>query len=155
MIMMNLLKVVSIAVLTSWLSLNQAKATTSEMKDYNYICIHIKKPEALVFKTSFPNKAWRTIVKSDGTIKEGKAFELSNLKLNGAAINIDGRVASFKANLAKDYEIKGLFQKQTDQDIKLSVITSFTIENNLKRDTYNCLQEKSDAPPILLGSNEK
>lgn len=153
--MKNILKVLSITILTAWISLNTAYASTSEIKNYNYVCIHIKKAEALVFKTTAPSKAWRTIVKADGKIKEGKAFELQNLKINSAAIKIEGKVASFKANLAKDYEIKGLFQKQTDEDIKLTVITSFTVENNLKRDTYNCIQEKSDAPPVLLGLNEK
>ncbi len=153
--MNNIIKVLSITILTAWISTNTANAKRTEITNYNYVCVHIKKPEALVFKTTKPSKAWRTIVKSDGKIKEGKAFELQNLKINSPAINVEGKAASFKANLAKDYEIKGLFQKQSDEDIKLTVITSFTLENNLKRDTYNCIQEKSDAPPVLLGSNER
>lgn len=138
----------------------EAKAATkidspkSEITDYNYVCTHTHQPDALVFKTSVPQKAWRTILQKNGEIKKGTAFELKKFTVNAAAINIEGKAASFKAELAKNYEIKGLFQKQTDNDIHLTVITNYTIDKNQRKETYNCLQEKSDTKPILLGSTE-
>lgn len=130
------------------------KSVSSLIRDPNYVCTHAQRPEALVFKTTLPQKAWKTQVLKTGEIKKGKAFELQKLQINASAINIEGKVASFKAELTKNYEIKGLFQKHADEDIRLVVISKYTPEGNANQriDSYNCLLEKSDAPPVLLGS---
>jgi len=76
--------------------------------------------------------------------------------MNSASINIEGRVASFKAELTKNYEVKGLFEKQGEDDIRLTVVSNYIPDKNQsqRKDSYNCQLEKSDAPPILLGSAE-
>lgn len=159
---MNLVKSLTAAVFTVFLSTasfataKPIKSVSSPIQEPNYICTHAQKPEALVFKTTAPQKAWKTQVLKTGEIKKGKAFELQKLQINAPAINIEGKIASFKAELTKNYEIKGLFQKQTDEDIRLVVISRYTPDGNLSQriDSYNCMLEKSDAPAVLLGSAE-
>lgn len=159
---MNLIKSLTAATFTTLISAYAAAATpssasfTSPIQDPNYVCVHTEKPEALVFKTTSPQKVWRTPITKSGKFKKGKAFEFQKLQINAAAINIEGKVASFKAELAKNYEVKGLFEKQTDEDIRLTVVSNYTIDKGAsqRKDNYNCQLEKSDAPPILLGSAE-
>lgn len=132
------------------------KAVNIKIEDPNYICIHTTKPEALVFKTTSPQKIWKTSVLKSGEIKKEKASEFKKVQVNSASINIEGKVASFKAELTKNYEIKGLFEKQSDEDIRLTVVSNYIPDKNQsqRKDNYNCQLEKSDAPPILLGSAE-
>ncbi len=133
-----------------------ATAAVSQIKDYNYVCTHITKPEALVFKTSSPQKIWRTTLNEKGQIKTGKAFQLSDIKINAEAINKEGQVASFKARLAKNYELKGLFAKDTDGDLPLTVVSSYIPDGKLSqiKDRYNCSIEKSDIVFKLGSLNE-
>ena len=131
-------------------------AAVSDIKNYDYICTHITKAEVLVFKTSFPQKIWRTGLNEKGSIKIKKAFQLSQVKMNYVSLKEEGQVASFKAQLAKDYEIKGLFIKETDGEIPLTVISSYKLDPNLTpiKDRYNCSTNHAEIP-IFLGSVEQ
>lgn len=149
---MRLIKSLTVA---SFVALSSLQATAStQIQDPNYVCVHTQKPEALVFKTSTPQKIWKTSLLKSGEIKRAKAFELKKPQINAASINIEGKVSSFKAELTKDYEVKGLFEKQTDEDIRLVVISNYAPQKKAtqRKDSYNCHLEKSDTPPILLGS---
>lgn len=123
-----------------------ADAAQSEIKNHNYICIHTKKPEALVFKTSSPQKIWRTTLTSEGKIKTQKAYEFKVTHINSEKINKDNEVASFKANIAKDYELKGLFTKKGEGDLPLVVISTYTPDKDQTKrtDNYNCEAEQVD-----------
>ena len=115
----------------------------SEIRDHNYICMHVTKPEALVFKTSIPQKIWRTTIDRTGQITKGKAFELSHIAINGEAIEKVGQLASMKGQLAKNYEIKGYFAKDTDGDLPLTVVSTYLPGGTTSqiKDKYNCEAE--------------
>ncbi len=136
----------SIVILIATFNTLIATAAVSDIKDHNYVCTHITKQEALVFKTTTPQKIWRTGLTEKGEIKIKSAFELSEIKINTEAINKEGQVASFNALLTKNYEIKGLFAKDTDGDLPLTVITSYKPDGKQSqiRDSYNCSMEKAD-----------
>jgi len=71
-----------IAVVFTALKVIQAHAAKTEAKkieDPNYICIHTNKPEALVFKTTSPQKIWKTSVLKTGEIKKEKASEFKKV----------------------------------------------------------------------------
>ena len=130
---------------------NAAINTKSQIKDYNYVCTHTTKPEALVFKTTTPQKIWRTGLNEKGEIKKNKAFELTKIKINTASLKNEGDVASFKANLAKDYELKGVFVKETDGEIPLTTISSYIPDGKQSqiKDKYNCTTEQKETKLIL------
>ena len=146
----------SIFILITTFQAISVMAAVSDIKDHNYVCTHIKKEEALVFKTTAPQKIWRTGLNEKGEIKTKNAFELSEIKINSDAINKEGQVASFKAKLTKNYEIKGLFAKGTDQDLPLTVITNYTPDGKQSQitDRYNCSLEKSEINLKLVSLNE-
>ena len=128
----------------------------SEIQNYNYVCIHVSKPEALVFKTTSPQKIWRTTLTRDGEIKKGKAFQLSQIQINGESIEKEGELASFRAHLAKDYEIKGFFSKDTDEDLPLTVVSTYIPDGGTSqiKDHYNCESQLNNRS-LKLGSINK
>jgi len=128
----------------------------SEIKDYDYVCYHVAKQEALVFKTSAPQKIWRTNLNKEGQIKTSKAFQLNQVSMNSENINKDGQVASFKGSLAKDYEIKGLFEKESDGELPLTVVSSYLPDGTTSqiKDHYNCEAQKENLK-IQLGHLNK
>lgn len=129
---------------------------SSEIKNYDYVCLHTQKPEALVFKISEPQQIWRTTLNKHGQIKTKNAFYLDNVKINPEPLNTTGQVSSFKALLTKNYEIKGLFKKDLENEIPLTVISTYTPESakNKLIETYNC-QTRLESSTIQLGSNLK
>lgn len=144
-----------------FLTLTQAEAATqitfSDIKDYNYVCMNINKPTALVFKTSTPQKIWRTTLTTDGQIKTKNAFELSHINLNSEYSSLSTeKISSFKAQLEKNYEIKGLFEKDFDGDLPLTVVSTFTPEGKESQiiDHYNC-ETKTPFKQLQLGSANK
>lgn len=154
---MNFIRFFTLAIFLGLAALSVQAATprtTQKITNFNYVCVHTQSSDTLVFKTTVPQKIWRTTLKQNGKIKLEAASELQNIQLNAATINIEGKAASFKGELTKNYEIKGLFQKQIDEEIPLTVVTTYTPDKTQKKDNYNCQLEKSDAPPVLLGSAE-
>ena len=134
----------------------EAAPILSEIKNYNYVCMHITKPDALVFKTSTPQKIWRTTIDRSGQITKGKAFELSQPLINAEAINRVGELASFKAQLTKNYQIKGFFAKDTDGELPLTVVSTYLPDGNTSqiKDRYNCEAESSEKV-LQLGAINK
>lgn len=145
---MFFLKTIAIVTFFALLATQFADAAPilSEIKNYNYICMHITKPDALVFKTSAPQKIWRTTIDRSGQITKGKAFELSQALINAEPINRAGELASFKAQLAKNYQIKGYFAKNTDGELPLIVVSTYLPDGSTSqiKDRYNCEAESSE-----------
>lgn len=120
-----------------------ASTTRSNIKDYNYVCMHITKPEALVFKTTSPQKIWKTSINKDGQIKKDKAIQLGQIIIN--AQNSKNKITTFKADLGVGYQIKGLMENDTDGELPLTVTSSYLPDGNLSsaKDHYNCELQKS------------
>ncbi len=129
---------------------------SSEIKDYNYVCMHASKPDALIFKTTTPQKIWRTTIDRNGQITKGKAFELSKIDINAESINRAGELASFKGQLTKNYEIRGFFAKDSDGELPLTVISTYLPDGKSSqiKDNYNCELETTNKQ-IQLGSITK
>ncbi|MBC7421639.1 MAG: hypothetical protein H7328_13000 [Bdellovibrio sp.] len=124
-----------------------ASTTRSDIKDFNYVCMHITKPEALVFKTTSPQKIWRTSINANGEIKKDRAMQLGQIQINAQNLKDKSKVATFKADMAVGYQIKGLFEQDTDGELPLTVVSSYLpdgITGSIK-DHYNCelQQEKT------------
>ena len=155
---MFFLKTIAIVTFFALLATQFADAATagSEIKDFNYVCMHVTKPEALVFKTSAPQKIWRTTIDRTGQITKGKAFELSQPVINAQAINRTGELASFQAKLAKNYQIKGYFAKDTDGELPLTVVSTYLPDGSTSqlKDRYNCEAETTEKV-IQLGAINK
>ncbi len=125
---------------------NAASTSRSDIKDYNYVCMHISKPEALVFKTTSPQKIWKTSIAANGEIKKDLAMQLGKIQISAQNLKDKNNVATFKADMAVGYQIKGLFEKDTDGELPLTVVSNYLpdgITNSVK-DHYNCeLQQKN------------
>jgi hypothetical protein len=148
----NFLIVATIATFSAAQLATASSTTRSYIKDYNYICMHVTKPEALVFKTSVPQKIWKTAIRKTGEIKKEKAIQLGQIQINAQNLKDKSQVATFKADVAAGYQIKGLFEKDTDGELPLTVVSEFLADgiNSTIKDHYNCelRQDKS----IRLGS---
>lgn len=125
-----------------------AKATTvSHIKSPNLVCFHISKPEALVFKTSAPQKIWKTLQDKEGKIKTLNALQLGISKMDVAG-DLVGDLAegnSFKAQLLPGYQLSGAFENQTDGEVALSVTSTYLPDGNKSNitDQYNCSRIKN------------
>ncbi len=130
--------------------------TFSDAKDYDYVCYNVTKPEALIFKTSAPQKIWKTSLNKEGQLKLKKAFQLNQIYVNSENINKLGQVASFKASLAKNYEIKGLFEKESHDELPLTVVSSYLPDGTTSqiKDHYNCEAQKNEVS-LKIGTVQK
>lgn len=134
-----------------------ASTTRSDIKDYNYVCMHISKPEALVFKTTSPQKIWKTAIDSKGDIKIAHAMQLGRIQINAQNLKDKTSVATFKADLAVGYQIKGLFEKDTDGELPLTVVADYTPDGTTSsiKDHYNCeLTQKAVRVGSIKTTNE-
>ena len=117
---------------------NAGDTTVSDIKNPNLICFHVSKSEALVFKTTTPQRVWRTLQDREGKIKTYKALQLGLAK-----IDIDSELKefnSFKANVTEGYQLTGSFENQTDGEVALSVSSTYlpgSDKSNIT-DNYNC-----------------
>lgn len=117
---------------------NAGDTTVSDIKNPNLICFHVSKSEALVFKTSAPQRVWKTLQDREGKIKTYKALQLGLAK-----IDVDADLKeynSFKANVTEGYQLSGLFENQTDGEVALAVTSTFlpNSEKSNITDNYNC-----------------
>ncbi len=149
---MNLLLIAAAASFATAQFATAASTTRSDIKDYNYVCMHITKPEALVFKTSAPQKIWKTAIAKNGDIKKEKAMQLGQIQINAQNLKDNSQVATFRANVAAGYQIKGLFEKDTDGELPLTVVSSYLPDgiSATVKDHYNCELQQDKA--VRLGS---
>lgn len=137
--------VLSLALSLAAINTFAASTTRSNIKDYNYVCMHITKPEALVFKTSSPQRIWKTSINKDGQIKKDQAVQLGQIIINAQNVNSKNKIATFKADLGVGYQIKGLFESDIDGDLPLTVVSSYLPDGapSSAKDHYNCELQKS------------
>ena len=128
----------AIALLVSQNFANATVSTVSDIKNPNFVCFHISKSEALVFKTTNPQRIWKTLQDREGKIKTYKALQLglSEMDLTSDFKAID----TFKANVTKDYQLLGSFEAQPDGEIALSVTLNYLPDGSRSNitDQYNC-----------------
>lgn len=141
--MKSLNLVLSLALSLAASSSFAASTTRSNIKDYNYVCMHITKPEALVFKTSSPQRIWKTSINKDGQIKKEQAIQLGQIIIN--AQNSKNKMAAFKADLGIGYQIKGSIETDIDGELPLTVTSSYLPDGapSSAKDHYNCELQKS------------
>ena len=121
-----------------------AKGTfASDIKNANIVCFHISKSEALVFKTSKPQKIWKTLQDSEGKVKTKNALQLglSNMNLISDSKSID----SFNAYITEGYRLNGTFESSSDGDLALSVTSTYLPDGDksVATDQYNCSKVKN------------
>ena len=117
---------------------NAGDTTVSDIKNQNLICFHVSKSEALVFKTTSPQKIWKTLQDREGKIKTYKALQLGLAKIDADADLKEYN--SFKANVTEGYQLSGSFENQTDSEVALTVTSTFlpNSEKSNITDNYNC-----------------
>ena len=136
------LSILSTLFITFSVAFAMASSTTvSDIKGADLVCINLTKSEALVFKTSAPQKIWRTIQDREGRVKNFQALQLGQAEIAGnlAARRLD----SFKASITEGYQLTGAFDLQSAGEFALSVTSSYLPDGNRGNvtDHYNCTRE--------------
>lgn len=118
-----------------------AKTTVSTIKDEDVICFNVSKPDALVFKTTSPQKVWKAQQDREGKLKIKNALQLGAAELNQDSSN---GLKNFKAKMTENYQISGSFDSQVDGDSPLTVTSTYLPEGNKSAvtDHYNCQSVK-------------
>lgn len=115
-----------------------APSTVSDIKGADIVCINLTKSEALVFKTSKPQKIWRTSQDREGHVKNSQALQLGLVEI---ASSVEGKkIAYFRASITEGYQLAGSFDLQTAAEFSLSVTSTYLPDGNRGNvtDYYNC-----------------
>ena len=116
-----------------------SSTTVSDIKDANIVCINLAKSEALVFKTTNPQKIWKTAQNREGKIKKNNALQLGQFEIYGNKTNES--LHAFKAKITEGYQLIGTFESQSaDGEFSLSVLSTYLPDGNKSNitDYYNC-----------------
>ncbi len=133
------LSILSTLIITFSFALAYSQPTQiSDIKNAELTCVNLTKPEALVFKTTSPQKIWRTSQDREGRIKIAKALELGKIEIAGklSARQLD----YFKANVTESHQLVGVFDLESVGAFSLSVTSTFLPNGHrsLVTDHYNC-----------------
>ncbi len=117
--------------------------TVSDIKKANIVCFHITKSEALVFKTTAPQRIWKTAQDREGKVKVGNALQLGIAKITLA--EDDRTIHSFRAYVTEGYRMNGLFESGADGELALTVKSNYLPDGDRSNvtDQYNCSKIKN------------
>ncbi len=115
----------------------------TDIKNANIVCFHISKSEALVFKTSQPQKVWKTLQDSEGKVKTKNALQLGLSKMN--LLSDLRSIESFNAYITEGYRLNGTFESSSDGELALSVTSTYLPDGDKSNvtDQYNCSRVKN------------
>lgn len=115
----------------------------TDIKNANIVCFHISKSEALVFKTSQPQKVWKTLQDSEGKVKTKNALQLGLSKMN--LLSDLRSIESFNAYITEGYRLNGTFESGSDGELALSVTSTYLPDGDKSNvtDQYNCSKVKN------------
>lgn len=134
-------KLLATVIILSQVQAFAAKTTVSTIKDENVICFNVAKSDALVFKTTAPQKVWKAQQDREGKLKVKNALQLGQTELKQDSKN---DLKNFKAEMTEGYQLSGSFDGQVDGDFPLTVTSTYLPEGNKSKviDHYNCQSVK-------------
>ena len=110
----------------------------SDIKDAELACVNITKSEALIFKTTEPQKIWRTSQDREGRIRSKKALELGKVEIAGKLSA--RRLDYFRAHVTEGYQLVGVFDLESVGPFSLTVTSTYLPDGkpSIVTDHYNC-----------------